>query len=623
MEPEGRGVRLGQGTGRAGSGMPVSAGTAAHAAAGPTTKVTTLTGVARAACALVPLMVALSFAGNQGDTAHDASVVRVLGLRGGGPFGYLESLLTAPFMLVPLGTRAYRAAISSAVGAAIVGFLVFELAWFAAARAFGPKDTDSRNRDATARTVTIAAALASFTATLNAPMMLESSVAGGCTWSVVLALLPLYLVLRRQESMLVSFVIGLGFSCDPAVGLFGAATAFASGGMRVHWKLSLPMLLGLLPLGLCFFQGGDVSMSMLGTKSLTPPHSLKSFLSIEQGAFSLVVAAASIFFLARNRAGRMYCYRTLPALLVPFIAISQGAASGPTRYGPAALALEAMFAILVAPAAAVIIHATANLPIPFARATALLLSILFFAIPLRLLDDATYRAHARSDASTLAWERFAVSSLPKGSLYLTSDERVWLRLRAGRIVGSLRDDLEVLPFRALSAQAAPTILREDPHLGALLRDFLLTGEPSENALSKVSAERPVVLDYDSAWNPLLTKHLVPIGAFLKFEPEPRGASERRLALEKQAPERARLAAAIMPNKEPELVLLLARQMERRALALGATGERESVSHAIDDLRAFAPKDPLIEQLVHRIVIAKGAVDTKDLAAPSLVAAPSP
>lgn len=582
--------------------------------------------VVRVLCVLIPVMMALSFAGNQGDTAHDGAVVRVLGLRGAGPFGFLEALITAPFLWIPLGTRAYRAAMSSAVGVGVIGFLIFELAKRAAARAVPAR---SLEEPLIARSLTMAAALASLAATLNAPMMLEASIAGGCTWTVVFALLPGYLLFREQSlersakpvaarpgtASLVSFVVALAFSCDPIAGAFAATLVLASGAFSVRWTMLVPFLLGLLPLGLCWFQAGDVPLTLFHDGTLTPAHSLKAFLSLELGAFAFAVVAVSVFFLARTPHGRVYCYRTLPAFLVPFIAIAKGAQSGPTHYAASALLLHALFSMLVAPAAAVVVIGTAKLPIPFARATAVLLAMLFFAIPLRVLDDATLRAHARSDASTLSWERFAVAGLPKDSLYLTSDERVWLRLRAARITGSLRDDLEVLPFRALSAKAAPTILREDPHLGALLRDFLLTGEPSENALSKVSAERPVVLDYDSAWNPLLTKHLVPVGAFLKFEPEPRGASERRLALEKQAPERARLGRAIMPDKEPELILLLARQMQRRALAIGITGERESISHAIDDLRAFAPKDPLIGDLVHRIVIAKGAVDTKDIQAP--------
>lgn len=583
--------------------------------------------MARLVCVVAPLLMALSFSGNHGDTAHDDAVVRVLGLRGGGPFGYLEAFVSAPFMLIPLGTRAYRAAIAAGVGASLVGYLAFELAARAATQVFVRTARDATDRLVT-RAVVLSAILGSLTATLNAPMMLEASVAGGCTWAVVMALLPAYLVgrspakdasLETRDAALVVFLVGVAFSCDPAIGLFAAATSLMSRRLRLSFRLFLPLLLGLLPLGVCAFQAGDVHLSFFGHGTLTPAHSLKAFLVQELGAFSLALGALSTFFLLRHRDGRTYLIRTLPALVVPLVAIAKGSASGPMRYGPSSLLLEVWFGVLVAPLSAVVLVHTALLPIPFARATAALLSILFFAVPLRFVDDAGYRAHARSEASTLAWERFAVSALPKDSLYLTSDDRVWLRLRAGRIVGSLRDDLEVLPFRSLSAKAAPTILREDPHLGALLRDFLLTGEPSENALSKVSAERPVVLDYDSSWSPLLTKHLVPIGAFLKFEPEPRGASERRLALEKQVEERTRLARLVMPNKEPELALLLTRQMERRALALGMTGERESCSRAIDDLRAFSPKDPLINDLVHRIVIARGAVDTKDL---TLAAAPA-
>ena len=50
----------------------------------------------------------------------------------------------------------------------------------------------------------------------------------------------------------------------------------------------------------------------------------------------------------------------------------------------------------------------------------------------------------------------------------------------------------------------------------------------------------------------------------------------------------------------------------RALGLGAIGERENLSKVLDELRPYAPDDPVASQLVRRTVTTRGAFEVSDL-----------
>ena len=115
------------------------------------------------------------------------------------------------------------------------------------------------------------------------------------------------------------------------------------------------------------------------------------------------------------------------------------------------------------------------------------------------------------------------------------------------------------------------------------------------------------------WKPGLAKHLIPDGLFSRFEPEPQGQSDRRIAMEKAAKKRAFLAQEVAgPGRDAGLQSLVAHLLRSRAIAMGAAGERENLSKALDELRPYAPDDPVASQLVRRTVTTRGAFDVTDL-----------
>jgi hypothetical protein len=88
--------------------------------------------------------------------------------------------------------------------------------------------------------------------------------------------------------------------------------------------------------------------------------------------------------------------------------------------------------------------------------------------------------------------------------------------------------------------------------------------------------------------------------------------DRRRAFDVVAPVRERLVRAVLARKDPELVTLTADLLRRRALGVAATGDRDLLSRALDELHAFAHDDPVATQLVRRMVTTKGPIDIRDL-----------
>ncbi len=184
---------------------------------------------------------------------------------------------------------------------------------------------------------------------------------------------------------------------------------------------------------------------------------------------------------------------------------------------------------------------------------------------------------------------------------------------AARALGTLRGDVGLVPVRDLAGRAALRELSREAGLAPFFRDMALGGAPSEFALASLAATRPVVLEFHAAWDRALARHLVAAGAFDRFEPEPRGVSDRRKALDAFLPARERLARALPPPRDPVLPSVAAAVLRARTLGLTAAADRDLVPRGIDDLRAFEPADPIANELVRRLVTMKGAIEVKDLA----------
>jgi hypothetical protein len=339
------------------------------------------------------------------------------------------------------------------------------------------------------------------------------------------------------------------------------------------------------------------------------------FVQGEIGAVLLAAAAAgTVLALLVPRA------RAAAAALVVMTAAGLacgwlGAPLGPTRFGAPVLAAVACACVLAGVAMQALVRAIAGARVPLARASAAMVLVLELAAPVDIADEAYSRSSVHPhgappwlDSPAATWDDTAWGVLPPRAVVLVTDRAVWRRAAAAEATGSLRGDVTVVPTFAHGKLAAHVLARD----GALLsvwRDLELAGAPGEASLSDLAGARPVAMAFTPAWTRDLAKHLVPAGLFDRFEPEPRGTSDRRKGLDAFLPKRERLARAVARAHDkrfadPEIADATALLLRQRLLDLAASGDRDLVGRAIDDLHAFAPDDPTASEVVQKMVLGK-------------------
>ena len=177
----------------------------------------------------------------------------------------------------------------------------------------------------------------------------------------------------------------------------------------------------------------------------------------------------------------------------------------------------------------------------------------------------------------------------------------------------MRRDLLVVPTFAMPSRATDRALKAEPKLAPLYRDIALGSTPEELSLATLATDRPLLAGFDPRWDRGLARHFVPVGLTTRFEPEPRGVSDRRRGLDAFTPGKDRLVRVAIAKRDADLASATATLLRGRAIGMAACGERDVLSRALDDLRPFAPDDAVANTLVRRIVTSKGPIDVHDLA----------
>lgn len=581
--------------------------------------------VARAAACLGPMLVALASASNAVDAAHDAGVVRTLGRSGAGLFHGPDLVLAGLGNLLPLGTRAFRAGAPSALLAGLLGVIAFELAFAAlGTHALSPREGHDRPRTRAGLSL-----IASLVVTLSPIVQFEAASPGSALLGACLALLPIAMGLREDRAPVpmarFGLLVGLAFAEEPLLGIVALVGTLAVAPKlwgdvsRSAGPFLGGLLVGLLPIAWAAMdslrEGVRVPWmaAAMGDRGVASVSTLSAFMRSELGYLELALASAGFVVMVRH-AGRerRLALAFAGVVLVAGLGIYSGAAAGAVRFSALAIAGTTVLAASGASALWALTDTVAHARIPFAAASATMMQVLFLAAPLRMLDETETRNALRGEASTHLWEELAFDDIPPRALLLISEDRLYSRVRAARAAGTMRPDIDVLPTFALDARSARTVIAHEPKLTSVVRDMMIAGTPSELSLSELSAARPLVLEFGASWDRGLARHLLPAGLFTRFEGEPRGISDRRIALDKQMGARDRVASAILPSKNPELVKLTVRALRIRAISTAVTGERESTSRALDDLRMFAPRDAILEELVRRVVLSKGYIEVADL-----------
>jgi hypothetical protein len=594
-----------------------------------------------AASALAPLAVSVLHADDVSGAAHDAGTVRSIGLGWTGAFRALDALVAAPLQLMPIGTRAARACLASALCTAVAGAVLYGLA----RSLLRPKE------GAPARALPFAvAAIASLAATLSWPWQSESASVAGSSLGALLSLAPLALVATPGPGSGVTprsvFAIALAATYEPLVGVVAIV------GVLPQWiaaprgkptassrsALAVAALVAVVPMGIAFAEQRS-ALSTLSSPMAQPlgegdPNvGLGAFLHAEVGWLGLAAAAAGAGLgLVSARTRRL----ALSLVLVAGIALAStrlGAPFGAARNGAPVLAATGALWVLAAVAMERAVRVVAEARIPLASASASMIVVLELTFPALSADDSAQRFDARGSPASALWSEVALGGLPPRPVVLVRAPRLLTRLMAARASGELRADASLIPLGSVVGPLAARELTLEPKLVPLWRDLLLTLAPDEWALSSLAATRALALAFEPRWERPMARHLVPAGLIGMFEPEPRGASDRARALDGFVMDRDRLAQALHvrdagargdakqaagregadPSRTDPLVRLTADLLFDRALTFAATGERELALRSLDDARRFVPKGERMDELARRLNVATHApMDVRDL-----------
>ena len=548
--------------------------------------------------ALVPACLVAWHVGNVPDAAHDGGVARVLGLDPQ-PWRALDVLVGALLAAFPVGTRAARAALGGALVTACAGAVLYVLS----RRLLGACADSSR----TGRLRFFVASIAALTPLVAAPWQIEGAAVGGSVAGALLVVLPVALAGEGAPWAAVALALGVAAGYEPLVGACagaGCAALLASSpaareslalaGRERRSLMAVAVLVGLAPwlLGVLRVRAAGVPLGpalldgWAGERGLSHAGSPASFLSAEMGVVltALAVGGAVLAMLVPGA-------RPLASAVVALVAIGFGSAwlgapLGPTRFGAPVLAAFAAASLLAGVAMQAVVRAIAAARVPMAKASAAMVIVLELAVPADMADEALVRSAPRAAGKAAAWDDAAWATLPPRSVVLVTAPAVYARALAARACGALRDDVTLVPT-FLHDPRAWRGLGGDPTLLPLWRDLELVGVPGEAALSSLAAMRPVAMAYEPRWGKSVAKHLVPATLFDRFQPEPRGASDRRAGLDAFAPVRDRLAGAIAAD--PELEAAAAVLLRARALvAVDLSSDPDLVARTAADVRAFAP-----------------------------------
>jgi hypothetical protein len=546
--------------------------------------------------ALAPACLSAWHTGNVPDAAHDAATARVLALDPQ-PWRALDVVVGWLLELLPIGTRGARAALGSGLVAAFAGALLYVFA----RRLLGACADTRRLRF-------LVASIAALTALVSAPFQIESAAVGGSVMGALLVLLPAALASEGAPWPAVALSLGLALGYEPLSGACaaaGCATLLASSpDARRSLALALrdprglvpvAVLVGLAPWLLAVVRvraagaplGPALADGWSSERGSSRGGSPLPFMGAEIGLLLLSLTAAGVVLAMLVPRARPTASAALAVVASGLASAWLGAPLGPTRFGGPVLAGFAAACVLAGVAMQALVRSIAAARVPMARASAAMVIVLELAIPADRLDDALVRAAPRAAGAAAAWDDAAWALLPARSVVLVNAPPVRDRALAAQARGVLLDDITLVPT-FLHDPRAWRGLAGDPALLPLYRDLELAGAPGEAALSSLASVRPVAMSYEPRWGRALAKHLIPATLFDRFEPEPRGASDRRAGLDAFAPARDRLARAVAAD--PELRAAAAVLLEARArLAADLSSDADLVARASADVRLFAPE----------------------------------
>lgn len=573
---------------------------------------------------LGPAALAAHLASSVPAASHDEAVIRVVGLGSVGPLRALDALVAAPAMLAPIGTAALRAALASAIVTGVAASVAFVVARRFIADVTTAVFARWPGGAVSPKLASAVAAVSVLGAALGPSWQAEGSAPGGAVTGALLVVLVLAQTVgvAAPSMRAVALLLGLAASYEPLALLAASLAALPA---IVAWRprraevtdAAIALVLGLAPLGL------SMALARRAPGLVLPPgplvdlsserglRAVKAASTAELGAILVVCVLAGAALSAGLTGDRTR--RALASLAGVALAgaLSVGLGAPPTS-APALAAIMAAFVVAGITLAAFVV-ALARAPVPFAQASAALVVVLELVLPVRAADETLGKREAHASRGSATWTELAWGPAPPCAVVLVPDRMTMRRVMAARALGDVRPDLIFVPTFDIGGPAARRALATEPKLAPLYRDITLGSPPEELSLAQLAGVRALLTGFDPRWDRALARHLVPIGLSTRFEPEPRGTSDRRRAMDEFTPAKDRLVRVAVARRDPHLAAATAAPLRARAIAMAACGERDMLSRALDDLRPFAPDDAVANALVRRTVTSKGAIDVQDLA----------
>lgn len=530
------------------------------------------------ACALsawaLPFAVALTRASSHAQWRGDLAAVRDIGLAGLGWGGGVSTALAQLALLLPLGSVTFRTALVSCAALAFAASSLFALAlrMLRAAEAHGSAERSVLAAPALA-------AIATMLATMAPTFQSEATVGGGVMVAVALCLAVIErtfaAVEREPDAYPHRGLVGSSFLLGAAIAenaVAGGVTALvlvlastfaptAARGGRV-WLLparvvraagvaalagaaifSAPGLLRALAPDTALDLGGPFMWGTFLPPATAARPTLVETWTHELGVVVLAMASVGALTLALLRGARSW-------LLAPSVVFAADlllhAKVGPTD---GALGLRLLSLSLTACATTVGVHAffarLTRMKVPLARAGAALVvafSGTLVALSVEQASEVANRTQARGaeELTDLALER-----LPARAAIVAAAPHLTWRLLAASLVEGRRPDVLLVAKSVLHrGDCAARLMARDASAEPLVRLFAIEGRTDEYTLNEIADQRPLLVEPDLSWTAPEYAHVAVDGAWLRFEPEPLGKSDRRVDVPRAAAQLARLFEAV-------------------------------------------------------------------------------
>jgi hypothetical protein len=548
----------------------------------------------RAACAIVPALLAASRVPNIADAAHDGAVCSVLGLHAR-PWRALDAAVGVLLAPLPIGTLAARAALGGTLVAAAAGVLLFDIARHLL-----------RSRFEVGTLGDVVAAVAAAAALVAAPWQLETTSVGSAATGATLVFLTLSLAMRATDSAsprdwrFAAAALGLAMGQEPSVFACAIAASAACVAVTARGRASFGLAVRIDGRAMAaFFAAGLAPLVVAAVRirldgascpgpALEPWASVTggvaspfSFARREIGAVLALFAVAGAAMAGWAKRARGAAAGLIAVVVVGGTCVSMGAPAGPNVFAAPVLAACGATAVLAALSMFAVVHAVATARVPLARTAGALFVVLELVLPVEAADEALARGEKKSSGAASSWDDAVWGTLEPRTVVLIDDERVRERAAAAEAQALLRSDIVIVGGAGQSGVRTGPFAND---LVALWRDLALSGVPSEASLSALASVRPVVASYDPTWGTAIGRHLVPMAILDRFEPEPRAASDRRRAFDAFAADRQELHVRVAGDGE--LSAATAALLRDRARLLSSIGEREVGERAAADVLVF-------------------------------------